>query len=203
MEPRIGRVQLGDIGAVTFDVGSRSWAVILPGAGYSVQAPLLWYARRAVLMAGRNVVAITDAFDRDGDDPAAWVAERATAALKHVGARDARPLIVAKSISTLAAPVAATEALPAVWLTPLTAPGSPAASHVVPGLRAATQPRLLIAGSADPAWDVGVAASLGNAEVLEFAGANHSLELPDDVAGSLDNLRRASDAIHRFVSRLS
>jgi hypothetical protein len=146
---------------VAFHQGTESWAIVLPGAGYSAQAPLLWYARRAVFEAGRSVLVVTDTFDSQTDEPIRWVEERAEATLSHVRPRDANPLLITKSLTSLAARLAAAEGLPAVWLTPL------------------------IAGQ-------------GTA----VAGADHSLEVPEDVARSLDNLKRVTDAVSRFAASL-
>lgn len=196
-------IEIGDGHAVAFEHGAPFWAIVLPGAGYSAQAPLLWYARRAAMDQGRNVLVVTDAYDRENDEAVRWVEDRVAAALSHVRTRDEHPLLIAKSLTSLAAPLAAAERLPAVWLTPLMAEaGTGAAPQVLAGLRASTEPMLLVGGSADPSWDGGVAATLANAEVLELAGADHSLEAPDDVARSLDNLRRVTDAVSRFVERL-
>jgi hypothetical protein len=46
---------------------------------------------------------------------------------------------------------------------------------------------LLIGGTADPYWD-GAAAAATGAGVLEIPGADHSLERPGDLAGTLDVL---------------
>ena len=200
----VERVQLGRFGAVAFDQGSATWAIVLPGAGYSVQAPVLWYARRAMLEAGRSVLTVTDVFDRQSDDPIPWVEQRAEAALSHVRRRDPHPLLIAKSLTSLAARLASAEGLPAVWFTPLiAAEGSAIAEQVLTGLRSATEPRLLIGGSDDPSWDGRVAVTLSNAEILELPGADHSLEAPGDIAVSLGNLKRVTDAVSRFAATLT
>jgi hypothetical protein len=197
-------LELGRCQAVAFDQGTASWAIVLPGAGYSAQAPLLWYARRAAMEAGRSVLVVTDAFDRQRDDPIRWVEERGEAALIHVRSRDAHPLLITKSLTSLAAGLAAAAGLPAVWLTPLIADqGTAVAAQVLSGLRSGIEPRLLIGGSNDPSWDARIASTLSHAETLELPGADHSLEAPDDVAKSLDNLKRVTDALSRFVANLN
>ena len=199
----VERLQLGRCQTVAFDQGTASWAIVLPGAGYSAQAPLLWYARRAALDSGRSVLVVTDVFDRQSDDPIRWVEERGEATLSHVRVHDAHPLLITKSLTSLAARLAAAEGLPAVWLTPLIADqGTAVAAQVLSGLRAGIEPRLLIGGSDDPSWDGRVASTLSNAEILELPGADHSLESPEDLARSLDNLKRVTDAVSRFASSL-
>lgn len=202
-EMKIEKLQLGRCSAIAFDQDGESWAIVLPGAGYSTHAPLLWYARRAALEAGRNALAITDVFDRESDEPVQWVEERCEATLSHLRARDAHPLLITKSLTSLAAPVAATSDLPAVWLTPLiSTPGSAIGEQVLAGLRAGTQPRLLVGGADDPSWDGGVASTLSRAEVLELPGSDHSLEVPGDVERSLDNLKRVAQTVMLFATGL-
>ena len=195
VEPRT--VDLGPCPGVSFDQGGTEWVVILPGAMYSPQAPLLWYARRAALATGRNVLTVVDAFERD-QNPVTWVSSRLEAGLAHVHDRDPRPVIVGKSLTSLAASAVARDGLPAVWLTPLIAAGHPATPLVVAGMRAGSAPRLLIGGLADPSWDGAVARSLADAEVLEFEGADHGLEVDDDET-SAANLATVAGAIRRFL----
>ena len=203
METTIRHVDLGHGSAVAFELPSERWAIVLPGAGYTVQAPLLWYAREAALAAGRSVLAITDTFDRDRDDPRDWVRERASRAFDHLRSRDANPVIVAKSLSSLAAPLAAEAGLAAIWLTPLiAAAGTSVADNVLEGLRAARAPQLLIGGTADPAWSGEIARSLPGAEVLELADADHALQVAGDPAASLINLERVVVAVGAFLASL-
>ena len=200
IEPRT--VDLGPCPGVSFDQGGAAWVVILPGAMYSPQAPLLWFARRAALASGRNVLTVVDAFADRSQDPLTWVDSRLEAALANIHDRDPRPVIVGKSLTSLAASIAARDRLPAVWLTPLIAAGHPVTPLVVAGLRAGTAPRLLIGGLADPSWDGVVARSFSDADVLELEGADHGLEV-DDVAASATNLATVADAIRRFLDGLS
>jgi hypothetical protein len=84
MAMSVREVDIGPCSARAFEQGgARRWTVILPGAGYSTEAPLLWYAREAVLSAGLNALAIADRFDRATDDPTEWVQRRTLAALRH------------------------------------------------------------------------------------------------------------------------
>src|SRR5262245_12781797 len=199
VEPRT--VDLGPCPGVAFDQGAATWVVILPGSMYAPQAPLLWYARRAALASGRNVLTVVDAFTDRGQNPVTWVESRLEAALAHVYDQDPRPVVVAKSLTSLAASIAARERLPAVWLTPLIAAGHPVTPLVVAGMRAGTAPRLLIGGSADPSWDGAVARSFEGAEVLELDGADHGLEV-DDREASATNLATVAGAIRRFLEGL-
>jgi len=98
-------VDLGPCHGQAFDVGAERWAILLPGAGYTVTSPLLWFAREAALAGGWNVLAVSDTFNGT-DDPLRWVEERAEAAIQHVDG-PTPPLLIAKSLTSLAAPLAA------------------------------------------------------------------------------------------------
>lgn len=101
--PRLTEVDLGPCRGLRFDCGSDAWVIVLPGANYPTTAPLLWFAREAALAAGRNVLAVVDSHD-GASDPQQWAEERAAAALNHLEDA-ARPILVAKSITSLAAPL--------------------------------------------------------------------------------------------------
>ena len=151
-------VDLGVCRGQAFDAGADRWVILLPGAGYTVTAPLLWFAREAALAGGWNVLAVSDTFNRT-DDPLRWVEERANAAIQHVDGPTS-PLLIAKSLTSLAAPLAARLGLSAVWLTPLVnAAGTSVSQLVLDGLAATSAPCLLVGGSADPSWDAVIARS--------------------------------------------
>jgi pimeloyl-ACP methyl ester carboxylesterase len=193
-------IDLGVCPAYYFEGKGNGTAVLLPGAGYPVEGPLLWFTRDVLNSMGRSVVAVRDSFG-GGNDPRAWVEDRASAALAYLGDK-ARPMIVGKSISTLAAPLAAERELAAVWLTPLiNLRRWPAATSVVDAIRRSTAPLMLVGGSADPAWDSEFARSVTSAEVLEIEGADHSLALPTDALARLDALRRYVEALRNFAHR--
>ncbi len=192
-------VDLGVCRGQAFDAGADRWVILLPGAGYAVTAPLLWFAREAALAGGWNVLAVSDAFNNT-DDPLRWVEERAEAAIRHVDGTS-RPLLIAKSLTSLAAPLAARLDLPAVWLTPLiNAAGTSVSQLVLDGLAAASAPCLLVGGTADPTWDAVIARSVPVAEVLEISDADHLLQIPGDVAASLAALHRVVSAVATFIA---
>jgi hypothetical protein len=199
-------VDLGACRGRVFDQLAAGWVIVLPGAMYLPDAPLLWYTREAALAAGWNVLAVWDTYDGTGD-ARAWVEERAMSALAYVG-NGARPVLAAKSITTLAAPIAAQLGLPAAWLTPLIAAGKrgePSAAvteTVIRGLRAATAPSLLVGGTADALWDGALARSIPAGEVVEIPGGDHVLQIPGAPEQSIDALRIVTEAIARFLADL-
>ncbi|MEZ0166884.1 alpha/beta hydrolase [Kineococcus sp. LSe6-4] len=155
-------------------------ALVLPGRGYDVDRPVLRAVRDELVAAGRRVLALswTEGPPAPEDVPA----------LARFLLDDLRPcLVVAKSLTTLALPVAADRGVAGIWLTPLL-------DHPEVGLAAArSHPRtLLVGGTGDPTWDRTLAHE-SDREVLELDGADHSLEHPGDparTAADLDRLRR-------------
>ena len=94
--------------------------------------------------------------------------------------------MIAKSLTTRAAGIAAERGLPAIWLTPLlNDPDS------VEMLRARTAKALLIGGTADAIWDGALARELSD-DVLEIEGADHGLARVGDV-------QAVADAVAAFV----
>lgn len=189
-------VDLGVCRARVFDQGATAWAIVLPGASYLPDAPLLWFAREAALAGGRNVLAIWDTFDGRGD-ALGWVEQRAEAAIRYIAVDD-RPVVIAKSLTSLAARLAANLHLPAVWLTPLLS-GTALAEAVVTGLSAAQVPCLLVGGTADGLWDGSVAHSITAGEVVEIADADHALQIPGAPMKSIEALGTVTEAIARFL----
>ena len=168
-------------------------AVVLPGrllAGMpSVSIPIY-----ALLDRGWGAIQVWDEYLDSDADPSGWVRERAEAALAVAG--DRAGLVVAKSMSTRAACLAAERSLPAVWLTPvLNDPVS------VTWLRARTAPALLVGGTADAAWDGALAREISD-DVLELPDADHGFGGPDGVGSLLDNLTRVAAAVDAFVAAL-
>jgi pimeloyl-ACP methyl ester carboxylesterase len=159
-------------------------AIVLPGAmlgGMPVNA----FVCGALRSAGWRVVQVWDDVRR-AEDRRRWARDLAEAALAYAG--EAR-LISGKSAGTLAASFAAEHGLAAVWTTPLFD-----VPEFVDGLRARTAPALVIAGTADPAWDGSLARKLAD-EVVELDGADHSLSRPSDLAA-------VESAVAAFSARL-
>jgi catechol 2,3-dioxygenase-like lactoylglutathione lyase family enzyme len=195
-------VDLGVCRGQVFHAGADRSVILLPGANYPPSAPLLWFAREAALAGGWNTLAVSDTFG-GGADPLRWAEERAEAAIRHVEGAT-RVILVAKSITTLAAPLAARLGLPAVWLTPLIDPtGTSVSRLVLDGLAAASAPCLLVGGSADRTWDAELARSIPMAEVLEISDADHVIQIPGDLTRSLHALGRVARAMTSFIDAVS
>jgi hypothetical protein len=174
-------------------------ALIAPGRGYGPEAPLLDYAGWAARSRGATVSAVTwDEAEENrtlsADDQGKAICLHVAAALEAVDV--VRPLIIGKSLGSNAAALAADRDLPAVWITPLL-------QHewVIDGMRAATQPCLLIGGTADRTWFGDVARSL-SPYVLEIEGGNHGLFVPGRLADSAAVLGRVATAVEDFLDQV-
>lgn len=174
-------------------------AVILPGASYTPNHPLLYFARQVLLAHGWSVEEVwwssdvLDDFQRLGWE-SSGVIQTSTAALDKVAEQN--PLVVGKSLGTLALPLVSERGWPAIWLTPLlTRP------ELVDALNTTTGKTLLVGGMADDYWDGTVARSSGH-QVLEMQGAHHGLEIAGDPAASVRLLGELVSAMELFVESL-
>jgi hypothetical protein len=174
--------------------GAERRVVLLPGARYPTRAPLLWFAREVAIARGYGVLEVLDE-PPAGEDPFAWVRDRATRALAHEPA----PLdvVIGKSLSSEAAGIAADQDLPAVFLTPLL--DRPA---VVAALARAGRPTLLAGSTADPTWSPEALAPNAMLDVLELDGLDHGLQRPGDPSASLKALQKVVKRLDGFLSML-
>lgn len=176
--------------------GGRA-AVVVPGQAYSTDGPLLMYAALAAERRGGQVHRISWTVPAFGaaDAARAWVTGQVSEAVDALTAASgvAAPVVIAKSLGTLAAPLAARRGLPAVWLTPLLTD-----EPTVAALRQASAPCLLIGGSADAVWDGGLARSV-TPHVLEIEGADHGMFLPGRLAASASVLGQVVTAVEDFL----
>jgi hypothetical protein len=185
------RVDLGPCEADLHGSEAADRVVLLPGAGYSTQAPLLWFACRLALARGAGALALLDALGA-GDEPFGWALDRARRALDHAPA--ARTVVIGKSLASAAAGLVADRGLAALWLTPLL--DQPV---VVEGLARAAAPTWLVGGTLDPTWRPSALPAAGAIEVVELDGLDHSLEVPGDPIASLPFLERTVGVIDRFL----
>ncbi|WP_243709692.1 alpha/beta hydrolase [Micromonospora sp. 15K316] len=165
-------------------------AVFIPGMGYDTRAPLFAYAGESLRRARFDIHEISWEYPAGLTDEqrAPWVAERVLPALT-----ESTDLLVGKSLGSLAAPLAADRALPAIWLTPLLH-----LPEVVDALRRAEAPFLLVGGAADRTWDSATARRL-TPHLVEIPEADHSLMLPGPLVRSAEALGRTCTAIEEFV----
>ncbi|MCU1403865.1 MAG: hypothetical protein JWQ43_168 [Glaciihabitans sp.] len=148
-------------------------ALILPGAGYTTQAPLLYWPILALAEAGWEVWSIdwhADIDDATHQDMQGFV--ESALATAEVTLPAPPELVLAKSLGTFALPYLAHRDVRAVWLTPiLTDP------VVADALARVTSGRhLAVGGSADPSWRPDLISN-ASARLVTIEAADHRLEV--------------------------
>lgn len=151
-------------------------ALILPGAGYPVRAPLLHWARHALDSAGYDVWTITwhgDIDDAARADLLHFVTSQLAAAEALLPSSPA--VVVGKSLGCFALPsVVERDDVRAAWLTPILTDAT-----VADALRRASEKHLAIGGTADPSWRPEKVTGT-RAELFSVDGADHALEVPSE-----------------------
>lgn len=165
--------------------------VILPGARYPTRAPLLWFAREVALAKGFGVLEVLDE-PPAGEDPFAWIRDRAQRALDHQPAPTT--VVIGKSLASDVADLAADRELPAIWLTPLLD-----RANVRAALARATAPLLMVGGTADPTWQPQAIPSSALVSQLELPEHDHSLQRPGEPFTSLGSLKKVTKQVERFL----
>jgi predicted alpha/beta-hydrolase family hydrolase len=174
-------------------------AIVVPGRGYPPAAPLTFFAGFALLQHGWSVRQVwwdPPAYETD-EQTTAWVRDQVEAELPDSG----RVVLVAKSLGTYAAPLAAERGLAAVWLTPLLQ-----VACCAEAIAANPAPQLLVGGTADDiAWEPDVARDLAarGRDVLEVPDADHALMVPGDVVRGVEAHTVAIRAVDTFLTRLA
>jgi hypothetical protein len=172
-------------------------AVLVPGGGYSADGPLLMYTALAVERRGgysRRIVWVPPVPERLAACHA-WVAAQVAAAIDETVAATgaSAPVVIGKSLGSLAAPLAADRGLAAVWFTPLLTD-----EPTVVALRRTSAPCLLVGGTADRYWD-GPAARSITPHVVEIAGADHGMFVPGELSASAAVLGQVMSAVEQFL----
>ncbi|MCW2736321.1 hypothetical protein [Nocardioides sp.] len=179
------------------DGPARGLAVVAPGRAYPPSAPLLEFARRALLQHGFAVQQLWwDSTARGDEDSDAWVRGHVEAAL--AGEDADHVVVVGKSLGTRAASYAAERGLDAIWLTPLLVE-----PHVAEAIGANAGRQLLVGGLADELWDAAIARELADSgcDVLEVGDADHSMGTGDAVRTAEIHLEVAR-AVDAFLSQV-
>lgn len=175
-------------------------AVLLPGAGYTCDHPLLYYAREVALARGYDVLAVQYYFQAARLEfeleNIPDILEDSKAILRE-GLQDGyRELaVVSKSLGTIIArELAVDTGLPArqFYLTPV--------ARAKDAMLA--EPCVAVSGSADPHLTPDLRAALEGAENVDFnliPDADHSLDIPGDCAESLRALMRTMGWLDAFL----
>ncbi|MFE1775452.1 hypothetical protein [Streptomyces sp. NPDC059008] len=105
-------------------------------------------------------------------------------------------MVLAKCLGTRFLPTAAHLSLAGIWLTPMLD-----VPEVAQAVKVSTAHSPIVGGTWDPHGDA--AARAGKAQVLELPGADHGLETPGDVQGSLLALATVIRAAEDFAADLT
>lgn len=180
----------------------RGLAVVAPGRAYSPSAPLLDFARLALVQHGFTVQQLWwDSTTRGDEDPEVFVRRHLAAALaaeqRLLGAGD-HVLLVGKSLGTRAASYAAERGLDAIWFTPLLVD-----PVVAEAIAANAGRQLLVGGLADELWDAAVAGELRDhgCQVLEVSDADHAMGVPADAVRTAEIHLEVARAVEAFLSQ--
>lgn len=129
------------------DIPLRGRALVLPGSGYTVDHPVLFWTCQVLASAGWQVTAVDwHVDDSVAQDPRPFV-ESAVHRLDQGAETAERTLVVGKSFGSYAARWASESGYPGVWLTPVLT-----ADDVAAALTTYAQPALLVGGTQDPLW---------------------------------------------------
>lgn len=182
---------------------SSTLTVLFPGATYPCEGPLLWYAREGAVRVGADALALEYGYsaahvepDFDADRPR--IVDDAIASVQKViaGTHYRSLLFVSKSIGTYMAVQAAKRmaSLPVrhLFLTPI--------RSAVPLMLELGG--VVVVGDVDHALDSEQLARISSAQNLAVTmvpGADHSLEIDGDIAGSL----RVLEQVYEVSARLA
>ena len=192
MDLDLDRVDLGPCAGLLHRPEAPDRVVLLPGARYPTQAPLLWFAREIALAQGAGVLEVLDEMPSEGD-PFAWARDRADRALDFTPAT--RGLVIGKSLASAATGLVADRSLPALWLTPMLNQRA-----VLDGLSRDSAPTMLIGGTLDEMWKPDALVQAQGLEIVELPGLDHSLQVPGDPSASLKALEEVASLVQRFLS---
>ncbi|MEV6305314.1 alpha/beta hydrolase [Actinoplanes sp. NPDC051861] len=175
--------------------------VIAPGRAYPAQAPLLDLAVQALTDrdAVVEVIAWTPPEGLLEIGPEPFVRAHVESALHRLAKAtpNATPVLVAKSLGTHAAALAAERSLPAIWLTPLLHLDS-----VSEAISRNPAPALLVGGTADPSWLPEAATATGKT-VVTIPDADHGLRPPGPLRAYTNALGTVATAIEDFLTTLT
>lgn len=185
-------------------------AIILPGMGYTAQMPLLYYVANLFVAQNADVLQVNynyiDAFrGLDSTEQHRWLAADSDAAYRAFIAQQSytRLTVVGKSLGTIAmAHLFATHDFStpptALWLTPVLTNAA-----VREQIAAFPGPSLVVIGTADSFYDPNLLAAIGETSTRHFAiieGADHSMNVNDDVFQSLQALEQVLRAVENFLN---
>lgn len=176
---------------------ARGVAVLLPGGGYTVQAPLLYWCAEMLVDLGWHVQAVTwTVTDDDVRERAQELVERAVEQAFAEAPAHERRLVVGKSLGTFALPWAVRHGVPGAWLTPVLTEAA-----VADALAAADESHLAVGGDRDPAW-LPASVRSTRARLRTVPGGNHALTVETGWRHSVDAQTAAIHEVAEHVRTL-
>lgn len=166
--------------------------LVLPGSGYTVDHPLLFWVCHVADSLGWHVCTMRWQVPSDADAEITGFVEDAATILERFAPDCSRTVVLAKSLGTLAAGWAGRRGYLGVWLTPLLGDAQLRTQLSTP------PPGLLVGGTADRHWDARSAATTG-CTVVEIEGANHALTIDGDWRASIEALTTVLAATEAFL----
>ena len=190
---------------------TKHLAIILPGRGYTAQMPLLFYPANLLLAKGADVLQVDYGYDQRPDfqslavnEQLQWLFADVSAAYRAgVTQRTYQQVsFVGKSLGRLSmGHLFSTETLlpqvKAVWLTPLVR-----IDTLRQQIKHFAGPSLFVIGTADPHYDRAYLAEVQEAtggEVVTIEGADHGLNIGEDVLQSIQALEKVIRAVEDFL----
>ncbi len=188
-------------------------AVFLPGIGYTLEHPALYYSRRLLHQLGADELKIEPTYrrskfkaftDREKEES---IGADSIAILETIQglSQYTRITLVGKSMGTLLLAKILEQDLNLetefIWLTPLFKN-----QQFLKVVTTKSHQGIFFIGSSDQHYDPVVlepVRAANNGQVIVFEGANHSLEIAGNVLGSIDIQARLVQAITSFVSRVN
>ncbi|RNF38117.1 alpha/beta hydrolase [Planococcus salinus] len=188
--------------------GSRKLAILLPGLGYTAEAPVLHYARKSFLLRSFDVLEINYRYDSEAysgfsqTEIVEAVQFDAKAVIDEVLSSNSYEdyHLIGKSLGTIAAASELKRAdfkfAKAIWLTPLLH-----REDVYFAVATCHHTSLLFMGDKDPYYHEGRFTQLQHNPNITFhliPGVGHSLEYPDQLSGSIEVLGNVIKEIDAF-----
>jgi hypothetical protein len=191
------------------DEGSRSLAILLPGAGYSVQAPLFHYATGLFLKRSIDVLQVNYQYNDTFYD--SFTMEEITKAIIHDVSEVLDEAIstdeydtfylVGKSLGTIAMSSELKRdvfhSANAIWLTPLLQ-----RKDVSDAMITCKNKSICFIGDADPCYKEDRFKEVDENSVFTtmlISDVDHALQYNNDVLGSIDVLKNVIDTIEKWV----
>lgn len=181
-------------------------AIILPGQAYFKDAPVMWYSALAAYEAGADTLSVEYAFQANrlplgGDAMGTSLDELKSSLVTFLkGHKYEKIAMISKSIGTnfarLIGDIGDSTVSGHLFLTPL--------KSTLEFMGSARNMEVIV-GEKDPLFgmdEIAAVRSMKSVRITSFPGANHLLEIPGNVMGSLHVLQQVTELCHSFMKRI-